>query len=88
MEEISYWTDRYKKRDYICKSEINRHTLKQMGLPNLVSVDEVVRAFSDLIKFGDYIILKTGNPLNSSQQRHTYYVSKYSLYQYVIKGRH
>ena len=87
MEEIDYWSNRYKKRDYICKSEINRRTLKQMNIPSAISVEQVVKDFNDIVSYGNFIILKTGNMLNPSQQRHTYYVNKHELYLYVIKGR-
>lgn len=67
--------DIFKDPNYVSRSKI--HT-KMFGFPLPKDIDKkfIQRCFDNL----DGIIVKTGNPFNPSQQRHTKVVRKNELY--------
>lgn len=72
------------KRRYICKSEINRYSMREMGLPDAMSVEYCKNEFD---KFRDdrYVkIVITGNSLCSWKQRHTKYINKFAFYKFLM----
>lgn len=71
-----------RSKKYICRSKINKVTLKEMHL-SAFSVSEVCAVFDDL----PGVIVVVGNPLNSRQQRHVKFVLRHELYRAVVKGR-
>lgn len=75
--------DLLKSNDYIIKSKINRRTLREMHIPDYVSVEQAKQDFDEC----DYRLVKTGVPFNTEKQRHTKLVSRYALYNKIIKGR-
>jgi len=67
--------------DYITKSKITRAECDKMGIPKNMPVSEVKDAFDDI----EGRRVKTGNPYNENQQRHTKFVSKLALYRSIFK---
>lgn len=68
---------------YLSKSKINRRMLREMHIPDCITVKEAKENF-DSCK-GKYY--KVGLPYAVNRQRHTKFVSKYELYNKIIKGR-
>ena len=72
-----------KNSNYTSKSKINRKMLREMHIPDFISIEQAKKDFDACV--GD--IYKIGMPYDENKQRHTKFVSKYELYQKIIKGR-
>lgn len=68
---------------YVSKSKINRRMLREMHIPDSISVKQAKRDFDDC----EGRLVKVGISYDSSKQRHTKFVSKLELYNKIIKGR-
>lgn len=68
---------------YTSKSKINRSMLREMHIPDCISVKQAKEDF-DLCEGETH---KIGLPYTPGKQRHTKFVSKYELYRKIIKGR-
>lgn len=73
------------KNRFICKSEINRKTAREMCLPDFISIEYIKKAFDEL---PNKVYVRRGNLSNKNQTRVTAYVNKFELYNYIIKGRY
>lgn len=72
-----------KNKNYITKSNINRKTLREMHIPDCVTIKEARESFDEC----EHKLIKTGIPFNEKKQRHTKLASRYELYRKIIKGR-
>lgn len=72
-----------KNSDYISKSKINRKVLREMHIPDCVTVKSAKKDFNSC----EGKTCKVGSPYDKSRQRRTKFVSKYELYHEIIKGR-
>ena len=68
---------------FILKSDINKGTLKELGLTGMVSVSQLKKEFVDC-PYGFTTMM--GNPYNENQQKHVKVVDKQGLRDWVIKG--
>ena len=75
--------DILKNPRYITKSKISRRELNKMHIPKSITIQEAKGAFDNC--FGE--LVKTGIPYNENFQRHTKVVSKFELYNEIVKGR-
>ena len=67
---------------FTSKSKINRKMLREMHIPDFISVKQAKEDF-DLC---EGYVYKIGLPYDEKRQRHTKFVSKFELYQILIKG--
>jgi len=79
----AYNEDISRNPNYTTKSKINRKMLRQMKIPDFVSVKQAKEDFDSC--HGE--IHKVGMPYDKNKQRHTKFVSKFELYRKIIKGR-
>lgn len=68
---------------YTSKSKINRKMLREMHIPDFITVRQVKKDFDECV--GE--IHKIGSPYDQGRQRHTKFVSKFELYNEIVKGR-
>lgn len=84
MTDFMY--DDLKRKNWFCKSDINKNLLKSMGL-SFLSVKDAKEMFDELCYDGRFVKpFMTGMADSQRFQRHTKFVYKFYFYKYVVKG--
>ena len=84
MKTYNGFADRKAREKYVCRSEITRNLLTKMNISEKVSIAEAKQAFDEIKN--DFVVVSTGSSSDRMKRRHTKFVSKYVLYDQIIKG--
>lgn len=73
------------RRKYVCRGEINRSLLREIHVPDGVTIEMALNAF-DEIKDKHFILVKVGSKTDPKKRRTTKFVHRFALYHAIIKG--
>lgn len=73
------------RKRFVCRSEITKALLLEIGVPAYVTVQEAKAAFDYAVRMNSYIKAWTGSSKNFKQRRRTKFVTKKILLMSIAK---